>query len=83
MNEIQKRIEQIAKKRKNRLEGKYNCIPFYHHFPRLSKYIPGLFKGCLYTILSGTGIGKSKFARYLNIILPYEIKKKNSIIFTF
>lgn len=75
--EVKKRIEQLKKFRQNRKEGKFNCIPFYYHFPRLSKFVPGLFKGCLYTILSATGIGKSKFGRYLNIIIPYEISKKN------
>jgi energy-coupling factor transporter ATP-binding protein EcfA2 len=75
---VKKRIDQLKRFRQNRIDGKFNCIPFYYHFPRLSKFIPGLFKGCLYTILSATGIGKSKFARFLNIIIPYEISKKNS-----
>lgn len=58
MSEVKKRVQQLFKQRDNRIEGKFNCIPFYYHFPRLSKYVPGIFKGSLITLLSGTGIGK-------------------------
>ena len=55
---VSQRIEEIIKNKENREKGKVNLIPFYEHFPRLSKFIPGLFKQGIYKILSGTGVGK-------------------------
>ena len=58
------------KNKTDRDSGKLNCIPFYKAFPRLSKHIPGLIKGVQYKILSYTGIGKTKFAKFLGVFLP-------------
>lgn len=72
---VKQRIEQLKALKKNKDGGKLDLIPFYHHFPRLSKYVPGIFRGTLTNILAGTGIGKSKYAKFLSIIIPYEISK--------
>lgn len=69
---IEKRLEQIKQKRENRMNGIVDFIPFFKHFPRFSKYIPGFLPGVMYKLLSQTNIGKSQFAKYLSIILPYE-----------
>lgn len=52
---LEERIENLKKQRKDRIEGNFNLIPFYKHFPRLSKSIPGLFRGVMCKILSPTG----------------------------
>lgn len=74
-------MKNLKEQRQRRLQGKHNCIPFYEHFPRLSKFIPGLFKECLATILSNSGVGKTKLAKYLNVIIPYELHKKYGVKF--
>ena len=52
---VNDRIQEIIKNKQRREKGLVNLIPFYKHFPRLSKYIPGLFKQGIYKIMSGTG----------------------------
>ena len=64
-----------------RKKGLMNLIPFYTHFPRLSKFIPGLFRQGIYKILSGTGVGKSKLARFMSVVIPYELSKTSNIKF--
>lgn len=54
-NELEKRLKEISTNKENREKGLVNLIPFYQHFPKLSKYIPGLFKQGIYKIMSGTG----------------------------
>lgn len=73
---IEERFNKIQSSRQDRLEGKMNFIPFFKHFPRFSKYIPGFLPGVMYKLLSQTNIGKSQFAKFLSIILPYETYKE-------
>jgi len=55
MSLVDKRLNAIRDLKERRERGKMNLIPFYKHFPRLSKVIPGLFRQGIYKILSGTG----------------------------
>lgn len=78
---VNKRIQQLIQQKKNRENGKFNCLPFHDHFPRFSKIVPGFIKGSINTILSGTGVGKSKMGRFLSCIVPYELNKKYGLKF--
>jgi hypothetical protein len=73
---IEERFNKIKSSREDRLEGKMNFIPFFKHFPRFSKYIPGFLPGVMYKLMSQTNIGKSQFSKFLSIIVPYETFKE-------
>lgn len=76
---VDRRIEQLKQAREARKAGNYNFIPWFYHFPKLSKVIPGLLPGIMYKILSFSGIGKTKLAKFLSVIMPYELYKKHGI----
>ncbi len=52
---VKTRVQKLKELKNNKDDGKLDLIPFYHHFPRLSKYVPGIFKGTLTNILASTG----------------------------
>jgi hypothetical protein len=58
-------IEQIKRNKKLREEGKFVGIPMYEIFPKLEENLPSLPRGAMLLISAATGIGKSKFARFL------------------
>lgn len=55
---------EIQQNSANHATGYYNCIPFMG-MNRLERYIPGIENSTYYAIIAGTGVGKSKLARYL------------------
>jgi hypothetical protein len=73
------RLEILKQKRLDKLSGKLQLIPFYHHLPKLSKFLPGIFKGSKTTCMAGTGDGKSKFTRFCTILIPYWLKQKENL----
>jgi hypothetical protein len=79
MTDAQKRLATLKQQRQNKIDGKLQLIPFYHHFPKLSKFIPGIFKGAMITALGSTGDSKSKFSRFCTILMPYWLKEKESL----
>lgn len=81
MSKAKERFKQLQKQREDRLAGKHTLIPFYHHFPNLSKYVPGIFREAIYGILAGSGDGKTKLAKYLSIIVPYLLSKQIGLKF--
>lgn len=81
MTDLDLRIQAIQAAKKNKESGKFNLIPWYYHFPRLSKKIPGLFRGEMAKILSPTGVGKTKLAKFLSLLLPFELHKKYGLKF--
>jgi hypothetical protein len=81
MNKAENRFSQLKKQRENRLQGKHTIIPFNFHFPKLSKYIPGIFKEAIFGILAGSGDGKTKLTKYLTIIVPYLLNLSHGIKF--
>ena len=64
-------ISDIENNRNNHLQGYYNCIPFIG-MQRLEQFIPGIEQETYYLVTANSGIGKSKFVRYLFIHNPYE-----------
>jgi len=81
MSKVLKRINQLEKNIKLREENKFNLIPWYEHFPRLSEYVPGIFPGEMLKILAPTGVGKTKLAKFLSIFIPFELHKKYGLKF--
>jgi hypothetical protein len=81
MTLVRDRIKALTEARQSRLDGKMTLIPLYEHFPRLGEYVPGFFRGSRVKILSGTGVGKTKLAKYLSLIVPYELSKKHGLKF--
>ena len=70
-------ISGLEEKRNNRIEGKYNCIPFSDNFPRLSKFLPGIIKGVQYIVTANSGVGKTQLAKYLFVKTPYDFIKNH------
>lgn len=81
MTLVRERLQKIENNIRLREEGKYNLIPFHYHFPDLSEYIPGLFRGSANLLLSNTGIGKTTLSKFITIFLPFELSKKINIKF--
>lgn len=68
---FQKIYEEIIQNKHNHEEGYHNCIPFMG-MQRLERFIPGIEKSTYYLLTAGSGVGKSKLARYLFIHNPYQ-----------
>lgn len=68
LNHIQERQERAAL-------GHVNCIPL--KFERTSKVFPGVERGTYDIVTANSGVGKSKLARYMYVITPYEFIKEN------
>ena len=79
MISAKERVDELKRKRQSKLDGRLQLIPFYHHFPKLSEFVPGIFRGAMITCMAGTGIGKSKFTRYCTILIPYWLKQKENL----
>jgi len=73
-DEVYKKIEE---NRENRLQGKFNSIPW--NLDRLTKEYnyPGWVKGKMYLITASSGIAKSKFTKWLTIVSNYIKWKQN------
>lgn len=73
-DDIYRKMEQY---RDNRLEGKYNSIPWA--FNRLTEEYnyPGWVKGKMYLITASSGIAKSKLTKWLTIVSTYMKWKDN------
>ena len=63
-------LEKLKHNKKIKQKGGYIGIPY--PFPRLSEYIPSIEKGHSIGILAGTGVGKSKFTRYVFLYHVYK-----------
>lgn len=72
-NRVLTKIEENKRIRDN---GGYIGIPY--PFTRLRKYIPVIEKGHSIGLLAGTGVGKSRFARYLFIYHCVKFAIKNN-----
>jgi hypothetical protein len=69
-------LKEINRNNENHLSGYYNCIPFMG-MERLESYLPGIEQGTYYAIVAGTGVGKSKLARYLFVHNPLMYLEQN------
>lgn len=68
--------DKIVSNKLNHDKGYFNCIPFMG-MERLERFLPGIEQDTYYLITASSGVGKSKFARYLFIHNPYEYIKNN------
>ena len=68
-------VHEIERNQERAASGQVNCIPV--SFPWMSQYYPGVEKATYQVISANSGIGKSKFARYLYVINSYEFIKNN------
>jgi hypothetical protein len=66
--------ETIHKNKITKEKGKYVGIPM--PFERLKEFIPVIDRGQSIGVLAGTGVGKSRFARYLFIYHVYQFYKE-------
>lgn len=73
------RFLELKRKKELKDSGAQTLIPYYHHFPKLSKHIPGLYKECMLTLLAGTSAGKSKASKMFNVLMPYMIAKERGL----
>lgn len=63
-------LEKLKHNKSIKQKGGYIGIPY--PFPRLSDYIPSIEKGHSIGVLAGTGVGKSKFTRYVFLYHVYK-----------
>lgn len=77
MNIFRKRHIHYKQVQQEKREGKVHYISFKDYYPRFSKYVPGIIKGCGYLIGAGSGVGKSKLARHMFLKVPYDFIKRN------
>lgn len=68
--------DKIEVNKSNHEGGYFNCIPFMG-MERLERFLPGVEQDTYYLITASSGVGKSKFARYLFVHNPYEYIKNN------
>ena len=68
-------IKEVLENKKLREEGKFIGIPLYKIFPKLSTVLPSLPRGSAWMISAASGVGKSKFARFI-IKSIYSIYKE-------
>lgn len=66
---------QIKKRQERAALGHVNCIPF--PFERTSQFFPGIERGTYDICTANSGVGKSKLARFLYVIVPYTFIKEN------
>jgi hypothetical protein len=69
-------LDEIEQNRLNHQQGYFNCLPFMG-MERLERYLPGVEQDTYYLLTANSGVGKSKFARYLFIHNPYQYLKAN------
>lgn len=65
-----KRIDQLERARRIKLEGGFNSIPF--GIPELDRFHPGLVKGSYYCITGNSGSGKTQTGKWLIAQQPYR-----------
>lgn len=68
-------LSQIKQRQERAALGHMNCIPF--PFERTSRFFPGIERGTYDICTASSGVGKSKLARFLYVIVPYTFIKEN------
>lgn len=76
MNVFRQRLDYYKKIQAEKREGKIHYISFAEYFPRLSKFVPGIFPGTGYIVGAASGVGKSKLTRNMFLQIPYDFVKK-------
>lgn len=70
-------LEETKRRRRQILEGIPTFIPIRQFFPRLSRYMPGFIPGDLVIVTANSGVGKSRFTRFMFIKLPLKLQVRN------
>lgn len=65
----------IKQNLQRRLDGGFNSIPF--ELEKLNMYIPGLQRKNIAILSAASGVGKSKLAKVLYVIQPFEFMRNN------
>ena len=68
-------FEQIKKSAERVKSGKLNCIPL--PFIRTRRFYAGTERGTYFITTASSGIGKSKFAKFISVTEPYKFVKEN------
>lgn len=68
-------VKAIERRRERALNGHANCIPF--PFERTSRFFPGIERGTYDIVTASSGIGKSKYTRFMYVMIPYMFIKEN------
>lgn len=72
---FKKVTENIQRNKERRLAGVSNTISW--NFPRLERFLPGIEREKFYCVTANVGVGKSKLAKYMFVISPFEHWRKN------
>lgn len=70
-NIIRRTLNQIEENHQNRLDGKFNAIPF-KSFPKLTSLLPGVVKGSQTIITANSGIGKTQLTKRMYLLDAIE-----------
>ena len=73
MSSFKQALKVVKDNYNRRKTGGYNSIPFSLH--KLNRVIPGLQRKNMTIISAGTGLGKSKLAKLLYVIEPFEFSR--------
>lgn len=68
-------LDVIEKNKVNKDSGVYNSIPF--GIPALDRHTPGIMRGVVYSVVAGTGIGKTQFSKFLFVLQAYKFVKEH------
>lgn len=75
---ISDRINHYKKRKSDFDKGYFKPVPFAN-FPKLKKYIPGIIPGIMYKVTSHSGMGKTKFSKFMFVYQPMIYCIKNNI----
>ena len=73
MSLFEKTLSKIKINRANRLEGKFNSIPF----GIMDTYLPGIMKGVYYIVTANSGIGKTQITKNLFVLQPLKFMEEH------
>lgn len=68
-------LSNIKERQQRAISGKLNCIPL--PFQRTATFFPGIERATMTIISASSGVGKSKFTRFLYIYYVYQYLKNN------
>lgn len=76
--EVQKRVDEYHSNRAAVIAGTKKNMPF-SGLSKLLKYVPGIIPGIMYKITSGSGAGKTQFAKFAFVYQPILFAIKYNI----
>lgn len=77
MSLFNRAIKFVKRRRKNIIEGNFNCIPI--PFNRFRKIFPGIEQKKYYLVSANSKVGKSQITDYLFVYNAYKFCKENNI----